>query len=62
MKRSLKISEFLKQKTNKNCEAYRKQRNFANKLKKKSVQKYFYERCDFWPSGIFLSTTFMKVV
>ena len=33
---------FLKQKTNKNWETYRKQRNFVNKLKKKSVQKYFY--------------------
>lgn len=50
-------NKFLKQKTNKNWEAYRKQRNFVNKLKKKSVQKYFYERCaggpkssDFWPT------------
>jgi hypothetical protein len=48
-------NKFLKQKTNKNWEAYRKQRNFVNKLKKKSAQKYFYERCaggpkssDFW--------------
>jgi hypothetical protein len=48
---------FIRQKTNKNWEAYRKQRNFVNKLKKKSVQKYFYERCaggpkssDFWPT------------
>ena len=48
---------FLKQKTNKNWEVYRKQRNFVNKLKKKSVQKYFYARCaggpkssDFWPT------------
>ena len=45
------------QKTNKNWEAYKKHRNFVNKLKKKSVQKYFYERCaggpkssDFWPT------------
>jgi hypothetical protein len=29
-------NKFLKQKTNKNWEAYRKQRNFVNKLKKKS--------------------------
>jgi hypothetical protein len=43
-------NKFLKQKTNKNWEAYRKQRNFVNKLKKKSVQKYFYEKCDFWPT------------
>jgi hypothetical protein len=50
-------NKFLKQKTNKNWEAYRKQRNFENKLKKKSVQKYVYERCavgpkssDFWPT------------
>jgi hypothetical protein len=53
----LNIRDFLKQKTNKNWEAYRKQRNFVNKLKKKSVHKYFYERCaggpkssDFWPT------------
>ena len=50
-------NKFLKQKTNKNWEAYRKQRIFVNKLKKKSVHKYFYERCaggpklsDFWPT------------
>jgi hypothetical protein len=50
-------NKLLKQKTNKIWEAYRKQRNFVNKLKKKSVQKYFYERCaggpkssDFWPT------------
>ena len=48
---------FLMQKTNKNWEAYKKHRNFVNKLKKKSVQKYFNERCaggpkssDFWPT------------
>jgi hypothetical protein len=34
-------NKFLKQKTNQNWKAYRKQRNFVNKLKKKSVQKYF---------------------
>jgi hypothetical protein len=39
-----------KAKNKQNWEAYRKQRNFVNKLKKKSVQKYFYERCDFWPT------------
>jgi hypothetical protein len=55
-------NKFLKQKTNKNWEAYRKQRNFVNKLKKKSVHKYFYERCaggpkssDFWPTIVFIA-------
>jgi hypothetical protein len=33
-------NKFLKQKTNKNWEAYRKQRNFVNKLKKK------FKKCD----------------
>ena len=54
-KKCMLHNKFLKQKTNKNWEAYRKQRNFVNKLKKKSAQKYFYERCaggpkssDFW--------------
>jgi hypothetical protein len=56
-KKCMLHNKFLKQKTNKNWEAYRKQRNFVNKLEKKSVQKYFYERCaggpkssDFWPT------------
>ena len=30
-------NKFLKQKTNKNWEAYTKQRNFVNKLKKKNL-------------------------
>jgi hypothetical protein len=38
-------NEFLKDKSNKNWEAYRKQRNLVTKLKKQSIRTYFYERC-----------------
>jgi hypothetical protein len=37
--------KFLKDKSNKNWEAYRKQRNLVTKLKKQSIRTYFYERC-----------------
>jgi hypothetical protein len=50
-------NKFLKDKSNKNWDAYRKQRNSVNKLKKQSVRTYFYERCvggpkstDFYPT------------
>jgi hypothetical protein len=42
---------------NKNWEAYRRQRNYVTKLKSKSINTYFIERCaggpkskDFWPT------------
>jgi hypothetical protein len=50
-------NEFLKDKSNKNWEAYRKQRNLVTKLKNQSIRTYFYERCvggpkstDFYPT------------
>ena len=48
---------FLKNRSKVNWENYRKQRNHVNRVKKKSVQNYFFERCvrgpkssDFWPT------------
>ena len=38
-------SKFEKYKTNKTWEAYRKQRNLVTKLKRKSINTYFQERC-----------------
>jgi hypothetical protein len=38
-------SKFEKYKTNKTWEAYRKQRNIVTKLKRKSFNTYFQERC-----------------
>jgi hypothetical protein len=50
-------NKFLKDKSNKNWEAYRKQRNLVTKLEKQSIRTYFYERCvgrpqstDFYPT------------
>ncbi|KAJ8307587.1 hypothetical protein KUTeg_014863, partial [Tegillarca granosa] len=50
-------NKFEKSKTNYNWEMFRKQRNFVTKLKRKSIQMYFLERCaggqkskDFWPT------------
>jgi hypothetical protein len=47
----------LKNRSKVNWENYRKQRNHVNKVKKKSIQNYFFERCvggpkssDFWPT------------
>jgi hypothetical protein len=37
-------NKFLKQKTDKNWETYRKQRNLVTKLKKTSIKSYFFER------------------
>ena len=44
-KKRMTHNKFLKDKSNKNWEAYRKQRNLVTKLKKQSVKTYFYERC-----------------
>jgi predicted membrane protein len=41
---SLYHNKFLKQKTDKNWETYRKQRNLVTKLKKTSIKTYFFER------------------
>jgi hypothetical protein len=56
-KKRMTHNEFLKDKSNKNWEAYRKQRNLVTKLKKQSIRTYFYERCvggpkstDFYPT------------
>ena len=38
-------NKFLKDKSDKNWEAYRKQRNLVTKLKKQSIRTYVYERC-----------------
>ena len=37
-------NKFLKHKTDKNWETYRKQRNLVTKLKKNSIKTYFFER------------------
>ena len=44
-KKRMTHNKFLKDKRNKNWEAYRKQRNLVTKLKKQSIRAYFYERC-----------------
>jgi hypothetical protein len=43
--RRMTHNKFLKDKSKKNWEAYRKQRNLVTKLKKQSIRTYFYERC-----------------
>jgi hypothetical protein len=50
-------NKYLKNRSKVNWENYRKQRNHVNKVKKKSIQNYFFERCvggpkssDFWPT------------
>jgi hypothetical protein len=40
----MNITETTKQKTDKNWETYRKQRNLVTKLKKTSIKTYFFER------------------
>jgi hypothetical protein len=49
-------NKFQKYNNSKNWEAYRRQRNYVTKLKSKSINTYFIERCaggpkskDFWP-------------
>ena len=56
-KKRMLYKKFQKCKTPANWENYRAQRNFVTKLKKKSRQNYFFERCasgpkskDFWPT------------
>lgn len=56
VKRKLRNS-FFKYRTDKNWEKYRKQRNLVTKLKRNSMQIYFFERCGggpkskhFWPT------------
>ena len=44
-KKRMTHNTFLKEKSNKNWVAYRKQRNLVTKLKKQSIRTYFYERC-----------------
>jgi hypothetical protein len=44
-KKQMLRSKFEKYKTNKTGEAYRKQRNLVTKLKRKSINTYFQERC-----------------
>ena len=43
-KKKMYHHKFLKQKTDKNWETYRKQRNFVTKLEKTSIKTYFFER------------------
>ena len=50
-------SKFEKNRSDKNWEKFRKQRNLVTKLKRKSIKSYFLERCvggekssDFWPT------------
>jgi hypothetical protein len=41
-KKKMYHNKFLKQKTDKNWETYRKQRNLVTKLKKTSIKTYFF--------------------
>ena len=50
-------NKYQKCRSTQNCELYRSQRNLGNKIKRKSINKYFIERCaggpkskDFWPT------------
>jgi hypothetical protein len=50
-------NKFQKYNNSKNWEAYRRQRNYVTKLKSKSINIYYIERCDggpkskdFWPT------------
>ena len=54
-KKQMLFNKFKKHKTSKNCENFRRQRNLFTKLKRKSANHYFLERClggsktkDFW--------------
>ena len=56
-KKKMLYNKYNKVKSKKNWEKYRAQRNFVNKIKRKSVRNYFIERCvggpktkDFWPT------------
>ena len=50
-------NKFLNNRSKKNWEMYRQQRNYVNKLRRYSIRNYFVERCtggckqkDFWPT------------
>ncbi|XP_053408956.1 uncharacterized protein LOC128559906 isoform X2 [Mercenaria mercenaria] len=54
-KKKMNYTKYLKNKNSKSRKRYRKSRNYVNKLKKVSINKYFQERCigeckntDFW--------------
>ena len=54
-KKQMLFNKFQKYKTSKNWEKFRRQRNLVTKLKRKSANQYFLERClggsktkDFW--------------
>ena len=56
-KKQMLRGKFEKQKSDKNWEKYRTQRNLVNRLKKNSIRNYFSERCvggqksgEFWPT------------
>jgi hypothetical protein len=68
-KKRMTHNKFLKDKSNKNWEAYRKQRNLVTKLKKQSIRTYFYERCvggpkstDFYPTIKIIYKIFFRKV
>lgn len=56
-RKKMLYNKFQKYNNSKNWEAYRRQRNYVTKLKSKSINTYFIERCaggpkskDFWPT------------
>ena len=56
-RKKMLYNKFQKYNNSKNWEAYRRQRNYITKLKSKSINTYFIERCaggpkskDFWPT------------
>ena len=44
-KKMMLHNKFLKCKSDKNCEEYRKRRYYVTKIKRLSTKNYFYERC-----------------
>ena len=44
-KKQMLFNKFQKHETSKNCENFRRQRNLFIKLKRKSANQYFLERC-----------------
>ena len=57
-RKKMLFNKFQKLGNSKTWEEYRKQRNYVTKLKKKSINDYFIERCtggpkssDFWPTN-----------
>ena len=56
-KKRMLFNKFQKCRNSKNWEKFRQQKNLVTKLKRKSINKYFIERCvggckskDFWPT------------